>query len=123
MSSLLSRMLDILRSTECWSIWLMSSLQMSLRYFSPLSGQLANFQPDQARIIALNANMFLKLDGGIVISIKANCIDSTANPEVVFAQEVQKMKSEGIKPKEQITLEPYERDHCIVRGEYKRVKQ
>lgn len=73
--------------------------------------------------MALNAHMFLKLDGGVVISIKANCIDSTANPEVVFAQEVQKMKQEGIKPKEQITLEPYERDHCIVGGEYKRVKQ
>jgi rRNA 2'-O-methyltransferase fibrillarin len=71
----------------------------------------------------LNAHMFLKVDGGVVISIKANCIDSTANPETVFAQEVQKMKAEGIKPREQITLEPYERDHCIVRGEYKRVKQ
>ena len=80
-------------------------------------------QPDQSRIVALNAHMFLKLDGGIVISIKANCIDSTANPEVVFAQEVQKMKQEGIKPREQLTLEPYERDHCIVRGEYKRTKQ
>jgi rRNA 2'-O-methyltransferase fibrillarin len=67
--------------------------------------------------------MFLKLNGGIVISIKANCIDSTANPEVVFAQEVQKLRAEGIKPQEQITLEPYERDHCIVVGEYKRVKQ
>ena len=73
--------------------------------------------------MALNAHMFLKLEGGVVISIKANCIDSTANPEVVFAQEVQKMKQEGIKPIEQITLEPYERDHCIVRGAYKRVKQ
>ena len=73
--------------------------------------------------MALNAHMFLKLDGGVVISIKANCIDSTANPEVVFAQEVQKMRAEGIKPKEQITLEPYERDHCIVVGEYKRLKQ
>jgi rRNA 2'-O-methyltransferase fibrillarin len=58
-----------------------------------------------------------------VISIKANCIDSTANPEVVFAQEVQKMISEGIKPIEQLTLEPYERDHCIVIGAYTRVKQ
>ncbi|KAJ2146212.1 Small subunit processome complex component, partial [Coemansia sp. RSA 637] len=34
-------------------------------------------QPDQARIIALNAHQFLKNDGHIVISIKANCIDST----------------------------------------------
>ncbi|KAI0598158.1 Fibrillarin-domain-containing protein [Biscogniauxia sp. FL1348] len=75
-------------------------------------------QPDQSRIVALNAHLFLKAGGGVVISIKANCIDSTAAPETVFAQEVQRLRSEGIKPKEQITLEPYERDHCIVVGEY-----
>jgi len=79
-------------------------------------------QPDQSRIVALNAHMFLKLHGGVVISIKANCIDSTADPTVVFAQEVQKMRSEGIKPLEQVTLEPYERDHCIVTGRYERSK-
>jgi rRNA 2'-O-methyltransferase fibrillarin len=79
-------------------------------------------QPDQSRIVALNAHMFLKLHGGVVISIKANCIDSTADPTVVFAQEVQKMRSEGIKPLEQVTLEPYERDHCIVTGKYERSK-
>ena len=31
------------------------------------------------------------------MSIKANCIDSTAAPEQVFAREVQKMKEERIK--------------------------
>ncbi|KAK8101218.1 Fibrillarin [Apiospora kogelbergensis] len=75
-------------------------------------------QPDQARIVALNAHMFLKVGGGVVISIKANCIDSTAAPEAVFAQEVQKLRAEHIKPQEQLTLEPYERDHCIVIGQY-----
>ncbi|KAK8136939.1 Fibrillarin [Apiospora sp. TS-2023a] len=74
--------------------------------------------PDQARIVALNAHMFLKVGGGVVISIKANCIDSTAAPEAVFAQEVQKLRAEHIKPQEQLTLEPYERDHCIVIGQY-----
>ena len=44
-----------------------------------------------------------------MISIKANCIDSTAAPEQVFASEVQKLKAERIKPFEQITLEPFER--------------
>jgi len=77
-------------------------------------------QPDQARIVGLNAHMFLKNEGGVVVSIKANCIDSTAKPEVVFAREVQKMREERIKPKEQLTLEPFERDHCIVAGIYKR---
>ena len=45
-------------------------------------------QPDQARIVAINAHNFLKTQGHIVISIKANCIDSTANAEAVFASEV-----------------------------------
>lgn len=77
-------------------------------------------QPDQARIIALNAHMFLKDQGGVVISIKANCIDSTVDAETVFAREVQKLREERIKPIEQLTLEPYERDHCIVVGKYVR---
>jgi rRNA 2'-O-methyltransferase fibrillarin len=61
-------------------------------------------QPDQARIVAMNANWFLKNGGGIMISIKANCIDSTAPAAEVFASEVQKMRQDGIKPKYQITL-------------------
>lgn len=77
-------------------------------------------QPDQARIIALNAHHFLKEGGAIVISIKANCIDSTAPAAQVFASEVNIMRKEGIKPKEQLTLEPYERDHAIVVGRYER---
>lgn len=98
-------------------------------------------QPDQARIVGLNAYHYLKVGGGVVVSVKANCIDSTAAPEMVFAREVQKMKEEKIKPFEQLTLEPYERgeylfppprtllptsrllkpnftDHCIVTGYY-----
>jgi rRNA 2'-O-methyltransferase fibrillarin len=64
--------------------------------------------------------MFLKVGGGVVVSIKANCIDSTAAPEAVFAREVEKLRSERIKPKEQLTLEPYERDHAMVVGVYER---
>ncbi|EJP63900.1 hypothetical protein ACQRIT_006968 [Beauveria bassiana] len=79
-------------------------------------------QPDQARIVAMNANWFLKVGGGVLISIKANCIDSTAPAAEVFASEVQKMRAEAIKPKFQLTLEPFERDHCLVAGEYTRVK-
>lgn len=76
-------------------------------------------QPDQTRIVALNAHNFLKNGGHFVISIKANCIDSTASPEAVFASEVKKMSSENMKPQEQLTLEPYERDHAVVVGVYR----
>lgn len=82
-------------------------------------------QPDQARIVVLNAEKFLKNGGHVVISIKANCIDSTADPEAVFAGilfhnhfgntvvsgEVEKLRKGFFTPREQCTLEPYERDH------------
>jgi len=80
-------------------------------------------QPDQARILAVNAHHFLKNDGGFVISIKANCIDSTAAAEYVFAQQVAALKKEQFRPKEQISLEPYERDHAVVTGLYRMSKK
>ena len=76
-------------------------------------------QPDQARIVGINAKYFLKTGGHCVISIKASCIDSTASAEAVFAAEVQKLREEKFKPLEQLTLEPYERDHAMVTGEYR----
>lgn len=76
-------------------------------------------QPDQARIVALNAAHYLKLGGHIVMSIKANCVDSTAPPEAVFASEVKKLQQDRIKPLEQISLEPYERDHAVVTGKFR----
>jgi rRNA 2'-O-methyltransferase fibrillarin len=107
-------------------------------------------QPDQARIVLLNSEMFLKVclrfvslllsfsfffllssfilvfivypnqaSGHLVMSIKANCIDSTAPAEVVFASEVDKLKKGGFKPIEQMTLEPFERDHAVVTAIYR----
>jgi len=71
-------------------------------------------QPDQARILAVNAHYFLKNGGGFVLSIKANCVDSTVPAEHVFASQVTELRKHQFKPKEQITLEPYERDHAVV---------
>lgn len=80
-------------------------------------------QPDQARIVSLNAHRFLKNGGHFIISIKANCIDSTLAPEAVFAKEVAALKKEQFKPMEQLTLEPFERDHAIVTGTYRPSKK
>jgi rRNA 2'-O-methyltransferase fibrillarin len=76
-------------------------------------------QPDQARILGLNAQHFVKNGGHFVISIKANCIDSTLPPEAAFAKEVERLKAEKFKPREQLTLEPYEKDHAVVTGIYR----
>ncbi|KAH9588695.1 Fibrillarin [Trypanosoma melophagium] len=80
-------------------------------------------QPDQARILALNAQAFLKNGGHYVISIKANCIDSTLEAPVVIASELNKLKKDRLKPLEQASLEPFERDHAVVVGVYRSVKK
>ncbi|KAF6748063.1 hypothetical protein DFP72DRAFT_918022 [Ephemerocybe angulata] len=77
-------------------------------------------QPDQARIVVYNAQHFLKDGGHVVISIKASCIDSTMPAETVFAAEVEKLREGQFKPLEQVTLEPYERDHAMVSAVYQR---
>ena len=76
-------------------------------------------QPDQARILSINAHHFLKTGGYFIITIKASCIDSTVDAGLIFAKEVQKLQKENFRPSEQITLEPYERDHAIVLGKYR----
>lgn len=79
-------------------------------------------QPDQARICALNASYFLKNDGWFMISIKANCVDSTAAPEAVYASEREVLKKESMRAMCQLTLEPYHRDHAVVVGQYRKTK-
>lgn len=80
-------------------------------------------QPDQARILALNAQAFLRNGGHYVISIKANCIDSTLEAPVVIAAELNKLKKDKLKPLEQVSLEPFERDHAVVVGVYRSLKK
>ncbi|KAM1207261.1 hypothetical protein ACFX13_007974 [Malus domestica] len=76
-------------------------------------------QPDQARILGLNAKYFLKIGGCCLMSIKANCIDSTLPAEKVYELEVERMTAEQVKPKQRVTLEPFERDHACVVGGYR----
>ncbi|GBO14855.1 rRNA 2'-O-methyltransferase fibrillarin [Araneus ventricosus] len=76
-------------------------------------------QPDQARILALNAQSYLKDEGHFIISIKANCIDSTASPEAVYANEVEKLRQDKLKPLSYVLLDPYERDHILIVGIYR----
>merc|ERR1712176_1127075 len=76
-------------------------------------------QPDQARILGLNAAMFVKNRGHFVIAIKASFVDSTLAPEIVYANEVTRLKEEKFRPVEQLSLEPYERDHRIITGMYR----
>ncbi|WUR04126.1 rRNA 2'-O-methyltransferase fibrillarin (FBRL) [Vairimorpha necatrix] len=80
-------------------------------------------QPDQSRILCINCEYFLKDNGAVVMSIKANCINSALPAETVFADEVNILRKNEIKPKEQVSLEPFEKDHAIIVGIYKQTKK
>ncbi|KAI5152123.1 rRNA 2'-O-methyltransferase fibrillarin [Enteropsectra breve] len=80
-------------------------------------------QPDQSRIVMENANYFLKDDGGILISVKASCVDSSLPSEKIFADEVNWLKKNNFKPQEQVTLEPYEKNHAIIVGKFNPTQQ
>lgn len=69
--------------------------------------------------MSLNAQYFLKNRGHFVIAIKASCVDSTLQPEIVYASEVEKLREGKFRPVSQMSLEPYERGHVVVVGMYR----
>jgi rRNA 2'-O-methyltransferase fibrillarin len=79
-------------------------------------------QPDQARLFALNAEMFLKNNGYFMICIKASCVDSTIPAAQVFESEQQFLVEKGFKPEEQVDLNEFHRGHTMFIGTYRVTK-
>ena len=77
-------------------------------------------QPEQARILAENAKVFLKKGGWIMLAVKARSIDVTKEPSEIYRREIDVLKREGFDIKEVVNLEPYEKDHAMVVAEYKK---
>jgi fibrillarin-like pre-rRNA processing protein len=71
-------------------------------------------QPEQAKILADNADLFLKPNGSALIAIKSRSVDVTMNPSDVFRQETEILKKRGFEVRQSVRLEPYEKDHALV---------
>ncbi|MEM2926723.1 MAG: fibrillarin-like rRNA/tRNA 2'-O-methyltransferase [Candidatus Bathyarchaeia archaeon] len=71
-------------------------------------------QPEQARVLADNADMFLRKGGASFLAIKARSIDVTKKPTMIFEDEVEVLRERGFKIQECLYLEPYDRDHMMV---------
>jgi len=71
-------------------------------------------QQQQGRILADNAETFLKPDGWLMIAIKSRSIDVTMEPSDVFKQEVRVLEQRNFKIVQTVRLEPYEQDHAMV---------
>ncbi len=70
-------------------------------------------QPDQARIMAENADQYLNPEGSAMIAIKSRSVDVTMDPAQVFKQELDVLRSRGFKVAEVVRLEPYDKDHAM----------
>jgi fibrillarin-like pre-rRNA processing protein len=71
-------------------------------------------QPEQARILADNADVFLKPSGWVMLAVKAQSIDVTKDPLAVYKQEAKVLKKRGFDVKEIVRLEPYDKAHAMV---------
>ena len=77
-------------------------------------------QPEQAKILADNADLYLKRGGKIMLAIKAQSIDVTKEPSEVYKREIETLKTRNFKIKEVIHLEPYDKAHAMIVAEFKR---
>ncbi|MBS7248803.1 MAG: fibrillarin-like rRNA/tRNA 2'-O-methyltransferase, partial [Candidatus Freyarchaeota archaeon] len=75
-------------------------------------------QPEQAKLLADNADMFLKNGGWILLAIKARSIDVTKKPSEVYRKEVSVLEDRGFTVRQTISLEPFDRAHSMVLAKY-----
>lgn len=77
-------------------------------------------QRDQIRAFITNAKYYLKSNGHGIIMVKSRSIDMTKSPHKIFQVAIDQLKKAGFKPIEQITLEPYTKDHLGLVLEWKK---
>ena len=71
-------------------------------------------QPEQAKLLADNADVFLKPGGWVMLACKSQSIDVTMAPEAVYQQEARILKKRGFNVTEIIDLEPYDKAHAMI---------
>lgn len=71
-------------------------------------------QPEQAKVLADNAELFLKENGWAMLAVKSQSIDVTKKPVEVYEQEINVLESRGFIIKEVVRLEPYDKAHAMI---------
>lgn len=75
-------------------------------------------QPEQAKILADNADVFLKSSGWIMLAVKAQSIDVTKEPEEVYKSEVRVLENRGFRIEDVVHLEPYDKAHAMIVAQF-----
>ncbi len=71
-------------------------------------------QPFQAKILADNADVFLRKHGYAMLVIKAMSIDVTKAPDETFKREIDHLVERGFEIVDKVHLEPYDVAHAMV---------
>lgn len=71
-------------------------------------------QPEQAKILADNADVFLKKRGSIMLAVKAQSIDVTKEPSEVYKRELKVLENRGFRIEQVVHLEPYDKAHAMI---------
>lgn len=76
-------------------------------------------QPFQSKIVADNAEYFLKNKGYIMQAIKAMSIDVTKEPSETYKREINHLEERGFEIIDVVHLEPYDVAHAFVVARYR----
>lgn len=75
-------------------------------------------QPKQAKLLADNADMFLKDEGDIMLAIKARSVNVTLEPSEVYKREITTLEKRGFDIISTIHLEPFDKAHAMVTARF-----
>jgi fibrillarin-like pre-rRNA processing protein len=75
-------------------------------------------QPQQAKPLADNADLYLTNGGSIMLAIKAMSIDVTKEPSETYKREIKVLTQRGFNIIDMIHLEPYDKDHAMITATY-----
>ena len=97
---------------------ILADARMPERY-STLMGKVGDIycdiaQPEQAKVLADNADLFLVDGGWVMLAIKAQSIDVTKEPSEIYEREINIMKSRGFQVEGVVHLEPYDKAHVMI---------
>ncbi len=71
-------------------------------------------QPEQAKVLADNADIFLKKDGWVLLAVKSQSIDVTLPPSEVYQMEAKVLRNRGFQVEQVVDLEPYDIAHAMI---------
>lgn len=71
-------------------------------------------QSEQARVLADNADVYLKAGGWTLLAVKAQSIDVTKEPREIYRNEMTVLEKRGFAICQAVNLEPYDKAHAMI---------